>query len=235
MNNFDVIKELKKYSNKKKSLVLMRFFKTGKGEYGEGDKFMGVIVPEQRKIAKKYQDLNFSEIKKLLSNPFHEVRLTGLFILVYKYEKGDKTERKKIYNFYIKNIKAVNNWDLVDATTPNIIGRYLWESKSSRQIIYKMANSKNLWERRIAILATYYFIKNKYFKDTVEIARSLLKDEEDLIHKAVGWMLREVGRRDEKILIDFLDQYVLVMSRTTLRYSLEKLSEKQREYYINLK
>ena len=234
MTHKEIFSSLKKLGSAKKAKVSSRFFKTGKGEYGEGDKFLGLAVPEQRKIAKKNFEMNFSEISKLLENPFHEVRHTGLFILVYKYEKGDKILRKNIYNFYIKNLKAVNNWDLVDTTTPNIIGHYLWKNKKKRKVLYDFLKSKNLWKRRISILATFYFIKNNDLNDAIKIAEKLLKDKEDLIHKAVGWMLREIGKRDQKILENFLKKHVKIMPRTTLRYSIERLSGDKRKYYMSL-
>jgi 3-methyladenine DNA glycosylase AlkD len=235
MNSQKIIRELKQKGSKKKAQKSAYFFKTGKGEYGEGDRFWGVTVPEERIIAKANRDLKFTEIEKLLKHPFHEARLTGLFILVYKYEKTDDKPKKKIYNFYIRNLKAVNNWDLVDTTAPQIIGDYLERNKKEKKILYKLSESKNLWERRIAIVSTWYFIRKNDFTDTLKISEKLLKDKEDLIHKAVGWMLREVGKRNEKTLLKFLDKHVKRMPRTALRYSLERLSENKRKYYMSVK
>ncbi len=231
----DIAKEIDKYRNKEKAVVLSGFFKTGEGQYGQGDKFLGLIMPIQREIAKRFSMLNFSCIKQLLKSEYHDCRMIGLLILTYKYEKGDDKLRQKIYRFYLKNLKAVNNWDLVDLTVPNIVGRYLWERGGDRAVLYKLVNSKKLWERRIAILATFYFLKNKDFKDALKLAKMLLQDKEDLIHKATGWMLREIGKRNLTELIKFLDKHALVMPRTMLRYSLEKLPEKQRLYYMKKK
>ncbi|MDX9913348.1 MAG: DNA alkylation repair protein [Candidatus Moranbacteria bacterium] len=178
----DIAEEINKNRSKEKALVSASFFKTGKGQYGEGDKFLGLMMPIQREIAKKFIALDFVEIKKLLRSEYHDFRMVGLLILTYKYEKADMGLRKKIYQFYLKNLKAVNNWDLVDLTVPNILGRYLWESGQDRGLLYELVKSKNLWKRRIAILATFYFLKNKVFKDTLKIAEILLLDKEDLIH-----------------------------------------------------
>ncbi len=227
-------KELTKFANKEKAKILQGFFKTGKGEYGEGDIFLGITVPTQRKIAQKYTSLSLNEIKKLLTSKIHEERLTALIILTYKYEKTKKNiEKKEIYDFYLSNTKYINNWDLVDVTTPKIIGNYLLEHKQSRKILYTLANSKNLWEKRISILATFTFIKNNDFVDTIKISEMFLSEEHDLMHKATGWMLREVGKKNEKELTNFLDKHKKKMPRTMLRYSIEKLEEKKRKYYLN--
>jgi 3-methyladenine DNA glycosylase AlkD len=231
-----VIKKLSKLKNKESTKILARFFKTGKGEYGEGDIFWGIKVPEQRKIAKEFVDLLFSELQELLKNSVHECRLTALHILTYRFEKALKNKDLKvqstIFNFYIKNIKCVNNWDLVDTSAPTIVGGHLFDK--DRSILYKLAKSKNLWEKRIAIISTLYFIKRKDFSDTLKISEILLGDKLDLIHKAVGWMLREVGKKDEKVLRDFLKKNSKMMPRTALRYSIEKLSEKERRYYLSM-
>lgn len=228
----DISQEINKYKNKEKAIILSGFFKTGKGQYGEGDKFLGLVMPIQRELAKKFIAFNFIEISKMLKNKYHDFRMIGLLILTYKYEKADIIERKKIYQFYLRNLKAVNNWDLVDLTIPQIMGRYLWESGESRKFLYKLVKSKNLWERRMAILATFYFLKNKDFKDTIKLAEILLNDREDLIHKATGWMLRELGKRDAGELIKFLDKHYSMMPRTMLRYSIERLSLEKRSYYM---
>jgi len=229
--------DLNKLANPTKATILSGFFKTGKGQYGEGDKFLGITVPEQRKIAKKYyKEVSFEDLQKMLESKIHEYRLTALLILVYKYDKTkDKKLKKEIYNFYIKNLQYINNWDLVDVTTPNIVGDYLLNNPKEKKILYKLVKSKNLWERRVAILATFRFIKEKQFEDTLTISKILLNDKHDLIHKAVGWMLREMGKRDIKLLIKFLDKYAATMPRTMLRYAFEKFGEETRKYYLKKK
>jgi len=231
-----VEQKLFKLKKKEKGKLLSRFFKTGVGEYGEGDIFWGITVPKQRKIAKEFLDLKLTDLECLLKNPVHECRLTTLLILNYQYEiatknKDDKVQ-KLIYNFYIKNIKYVNNWDLVDTSAPTIIGEYLFDK--NRNILYKLAKSKNLWEKRISIISTLYFIKQKDFSDTIKIAEILLNDKHDLIHKATGWMLREVGKKDEKLLHAFLKKHIKNMSRTSLRYAIEKFTIEKRKYYLSL-
>ncbi len=225
----NIKKELAKAADKKQAQVLQRFFKTGKGQYGEGDIFLGIKVPMQRKICSKY-DLDLSDIQKLLDSKIHEHRLCALFMLVKKYERASNETKKDIYKFYLKNTKNINNWDLVDLSTPHIVGHYLLDK--DRKILYTLAKSRNLWERRIAMLATFTFIRNNEFLETVEIAEILLKDNHDLIHKAVGWMLREMGKRDQSLLEHFLDCHSKDMPRTTLRYSIERLDKKKKEFYM---
>ncbi|MFA7314424.1 MAG: DNA alkylation repair protein [Candidatus Magasanikbacteria bacterium] len=237
MSYYKIISELKNLANPTKAKLLSGFFKTGKNQYGEGDKFIGITVPEQRKIAKKYYEkISFGDLQKILENKIHEYRLTALIILCYKYEKTkDENLKKEIYNFYIKNLQFVNNWDLVDVTTPNIVGNYLFYNQNKKNIIYKLVKSKNLWERRVAILATFKFIREKQFEDSLKISEILLFDNHDLIHKAVGWMLREIGKRDTKVLIKFLNQHTTKMPRTMLRYAIEKFPEEIRKNYLNKK
>lgn len=223
-------KELLNSANPKQAKILQGFFKTGNGEYGEGDIFLGIKVPIQRKIAKKYLGLGLYKIKELMESKIHEHRLTSLIILNEKYKKSNEEERGNIFNFYLKNIKNVNNWDLVDISAQNIVGNFL--SKKKRNILHKLADSENIWERRIAIVSTFAFIKNNEFGDTLIISEKLLKDNHDLIHKAVGWMLREVGKRNEKILEDFLKVHYKNMPRTMLRYSIEKFPEEKRKEYL---
>jgi 3-methyladenine DNA glycosylase AlkD len=204
----DLKKQLRLFANVEKATILQRFFKTGKGQYGEGDIFLGVIVPDTRKVAKKFVDITLPEIKEILYSKVHEERLCALLLLVEKFSKADDKEREKIFNFYIKNAKQANNWDLVDLSAPKIVGEYfLNKEKNPGQIksqfdginiLYKLAKSKNLWEKRIAIVSTYTFIKNKKLNDTFKIAEILMNDKHDLIHKAVGWMLREAGKRSIK-------------------------------------
>lgn len=228
----NVERALKKAGNKEKAKLLARFFKTGRGEYAEGDKFLGVMVPSQRAIVKQFPDLGLSEIKKLLYSPYHECRLSALLILVEEYKKASASEQKKIVSFYLLHLGQVNNWDLVDLSARQILGSYLYECKKSRQILYRLAKSKSLWDRRIAIIATHYFISKSNFADTLKLAEMYLADKHDLIHKATGWMLREVGKKDRSVLIDFLERYASKMPRTALRYSIERLPEKTRKYYL---
>jgi len=223
-------KDLRKLANPKQAEILQRFFKTGKGEYGEGDVFLGIKVPEQRKIAKKYLDLDLKEIQELLSSKIHEYRLTSLFILIDKYKKSDNNEKKKIFNFYLKNTNNINNWDLIDLSAPNIVGNYLLGKP--REILYKLAESKSLWEERISILATFEFIKNNEYKDTLKISKILLNDKHDLIHKGVGWMLREVGKRNQTLEEKFLKKHYKKMPRTMLRYAIERFTESKRKFYM---
>jgi len=226
----NLLKELQEAGNKSQAEILQRFFKTGKGEYGEGDIFLGIKVPIQRAIAKKNQGLNMPKIQELLSSKIHEHRLVGLLILVEKFKKSDERERGNIFNFYLKNTKNINNWDLVDLSAPNIVGKFLIDKK--KDILYELAISKNLWEKRIAMISTYSFIKRQEFNDSLKIAEILLNDSHDLIHKAVGWMLREIGKKDEKVLEDFLAKYYTKMPRTMLRYSIEKFPEEKRKSYL---
>ncbi|MCX6752382.1 MAG: DNA alkylation repair protein [Candidatus Nomurabacteria bacterium] len=229
----DVQKELKKFSSLKRKKSNEWYFKTGEGDYGHGDKFVGVSMPDIRVVSKKFIELSLLEIKKLLSSKIHEERMVALVILSYQIKKTDKQTQKKIYNFYLNNTKYINNWDLVDVTVNRIVGAYLWENKNEgREILYKFARSKNMWERRIAIIATSYFIYQNNFVDTFKIAKILLNDKEDLLHKAVGWMLREVGKRDQKTEEAFLKKYYKKMPRVMLRYAIEKFPETRRKAYL---
>ena len=228
-----ILKEILLNRNKNKELILSRFFKTGKGQYGEGDLFLGITVPISRKIAQKYSEIEFTEIQELIKNKYHEVRLISLLLLVHKYKKSNKDfEKKKIYNFYLKNTKYINNWDLVDLSAHYIVGDYLLNK--DRKILEKLAKSKNIWERRISIISTFAFIYKDESDWTFKIVKLLINDEHDLIQKACGWMLREVGKRvSERDLINFLDQHSHKMPRTMLRYSIERLPTKIRLYYLN--
>jgi len=224
-------KELDKFSDLKQAKILQGFFKTGKGEYGEGDIFLGIKVPEQRKVAIKFfEELFLEDLEKLLKSKIHEYRMSALLILIKQYEKADEKYKKEIYNFYLKNTKNINNWDLVDISAPKIAGDYLLNKP--RKILYKLAKSENLWERRIAIISTFAFIRNNEFTDTLKISKMLLKDKHDLIHKATGWMLREVGKRDQKIEEEFLKKYYLKMPRVMLRYAIEKFEERKKKFYL---
>ena len=225
-------KDLQKYASKKKANILSRFFKTGRGEYGEGDIFIGVIVPNIRKVAKKHQDLPLKETIKLLKSPIHEERVLALLIMVLKFQKAKTEAQKKlIYKAYLANTKHINNWNLVDLSSHEIVGNFLLNKP--KKALYDLSKSKSLWERRISIVSTYRFIKNSQFKDTLKIARILLKDSHDLIHKAVGWMLREAGKRDLRALESFLKRYYKSMPRTMFRYSIEKFHENKRLKYLN--
>lgn len=225
-----VKKELLKNGDKEQARHLSRFFKTGKGQYGEGDVFLGIKVPVQRDIVKKFKDAELKEIQELLNDEFHECRLTGLLILVQKYKKAEN--KREIFDFYLKNAKRINNWDLVDLTAPGIVGDFLLDKKKEREILYSLVKSKNLWERRISVLSTFTFLRNKDYKDILKIAEILLKDEQDLIHKAVGWMLRELGKRNKEVEVSFLNKHHRKMPRTMLRYSIEKFSPREREFFM---
>ncbi len=225
-------KDLQKLANPDKAKIYLRFFKTGKGEYGEGDKFLGLTTPQARTIVKKYKDLSLKELKQLLHGKIHEYRSVALSILVHQYQKGDQKLKKTIYSLYLKSTDYINNWDLVDISAPKIVGDYLLDKKDKRKVLYRFARSNHLWQKRIAILSTFAFIKNKQFKDTLEISRILLSDKHDLIHKAVGWMLRELGKIDQKTEEEFLKKYCQVMPRTMLRYAIEKFSPAKRKFYM---
>lgn len=208
-----------------------RFFKIGPGEYGEGDQFLGIRVPQIRQVAKQFSKISLDETNKLLQSSYHEERLCALIILVNKIKKADSEISKQIFNLYIDNISQVNNWDLVDTSAEHIIGRYL-EDKD-RNLLYQLAQSENLWKRRIAIMSTFHFIKNNDFEDTLALSQLLLIDDHDLIHKAVGWMLREIGKRERTKEEAFLEKFGQEMPRTTLRYAIEKFPEEKRQYYLN--
>lgn len=222
--------KLSEFINSEKAAFFPRFFKTGKGEYGEGDKFMGVTVPNQRIVAKKFKTLSLNEIETLLYDPIHECRLTSILILVLQFEKGNDAEKKLIYDFYLKHIGQVNNWDLVDSSAHKIVGAHLFERP--RLKLYQLAKTKHLWSQRIAIVATYWFIKRDDFDDILAISDLLLNHEHDLIHKAIGWMLREMGKRDVSVLQTFLQTRYKKMPRTMLRYSIEKFDKPERDRYL---
>jgi len=226
----DVKRALRKVANPTKARFAQRFFKTGKGEYAEGDRFLGITVPSVRAIAAGFRELPLAEVTMLLRSPWHEERLLALVLLVYQFERGGPAVQEKIYRLYLRSSRYINNWDLVDSSAPQIVGRYL--EKRSRAVLYRLALSRNLWERRIAILATFHFIRRQEFGPTLKIAKTLLTDEHDLIHKAVGWMLREVGKRDQAVEESFLRQYSKVMPRTMLRYAIEKFPPRLRKHYL---
>jgi len=225
-------KDLRSFQRPGKAKVLQRFFKTGPGEYGEGDVFLGLVTAETRSVAQKYPNLPLRAVAKLLASKIHEERVVAVMILWRQFRKASPEEKKKIYDFYFENIVGINNWDLVDGSAPEIVGGWLYLTKSPRDILYKLARSKNLWERRIAIMATFYFIREKDFTDTLKISEILLPDKEDLIQKAVGWMLREVGNRDRESEEKFLKKFYKKMPRTALRYAIEKFPENERQSYL---
>jgi len=226
----EIKKKLNSLGNQEKAKKHQRFFKTGPGEYGEGDVFVGVTVPELRKLAKEYKTIDPNEIKQLLHSSIHEERLLSLFLLIHRYSKGDESEKKRVYELYLKSTKFINNWDLVDSSAGQIVGVFLFNK--SKKPLYDLVKSQNLWERRISIISTFYFIKHKQFSDTLKLSKILLSDKEDLIHKAVGWMLREVGKRDISIEEDFLKKHYKNMPRTMLRYAIEKFPEPKRQRYL---
>ena len=222
---------IKLSASAERALISQRFFKTGKGEYGEGDVFIGLTVPQCREIAEKFLHLSLDEIKEHLASAVHEERLIAIMILVAKYNKEIK-DRKKIFAFYLGNLQYVNNWDLVDSSADKIVGRFLFEEKADKKILSELADSQIIWERRVAIVSTFYFIKQKEFVLTFKMCELLMKDKHDLIHKACGWMLREVGKKDEKVLKVFLKRHYMKMPRTMLRYSIERFPEKERKRYL---
>jgi 3-methyladenine DNA glycosylase AlkD len=224
-------KEIRSHKNSEQAKNLAWFFKTGKGEYGESDKFLGIKNPLIRKIIKNYFAIDLPNLDSIIQSKFHEERLAALLILVRKYQQA-KTVREQtaIYRYYRNNMQYVNNWDLVDQSAPTIIGQYLF--KRERKVLHQWARSKNLWYKRIAMLATFYFIRNNDFADTFKIAEILLQDSHDLIHKAVGWMLRETGKRELPAEEKFLQKHYKIMPRTMLRYAIEKFPERKRQLYL---
>jgi 3-methyladenine DNA glycosylase AlkD len=228
-------KELNDSRDPEQAKNLQRYFKTGAGEYAEGDIFLGIKVPVQRQIAKKYLGLNYSEIQQLLNSKIHEHRFIALLLLLEKYKKAKKNrlEQRKIFEFYLKNTHNINNWDLVDVSAPTIVGGFL--QKEGTELLTNLAQSKNIWERRIAIISTASLIKKRRFGETLAISEILLKDEHDLIHKAVGWMLREVGKRNKPMLELFLMQRYNKMPRVMLRYAVEKFPENERKSWLKKK
>lgn len=243
----NILKDLKKVSSRERATGLQRFFKTGKGEYGQGDLFIGIRTPEIRKISKRYLEyLNLEDLDFFLHDKIHEYRLFAVITLIYMYEKTEQIkdtlqqekQREKIFNYYLENRSWINNWDLVDVSAPKIVGEFLKDKekgkRKGRDILYNLVKSDNLWDQRIAIVSTYTFIKDGDFKEILEFSKLLINHEHDLIHKALGWMLREVGKKDETVLKTFLDNYANKMPRTMLRYSIERLDEKERRKYLSM-
>jgi len=226
-----IISELKRFGSPERAKHSLRFFKTGPGQYGEDDIFFGASVPEMRIVTQKYRDIDIDDVVELLHNKYHECRLVALLILVYRYEhvKTD-TERKKIFEIYLNNTKYINNWDLVDSSAHKIVGPYLYAR--DRNTLYELAKSKDLWKKRISIISTAYFISKHEFEDTLKISEILLHDKHDLIHKAVGWMLREVGKRDQDVEEKFLKKHYKTMPRTMLRYAIERFDDTKKAFYM---
>ena len=234
----EIIEAISKLANPEKTKVFLRFFKTGKGQYGEGDKFLGLTVPEQRGIVKEFKnEIVLSDLEVLINSQYHEHRLVALLLLIELFKQSKKqADKKKFLDFYLSHTNQINNWDLVDLSAPKIIGQYYFENEKNKNKTPKkliaLAKSKNLWEKRIAIVATYAFIRNNIFEPTLELAEILVNDSHDLIHKAVGWMLREIGKRDQNIEEKFLDKHYKTMPRTMLRYSIERFSPRKRSHYM---
>ena len=226
----DIQKQLEILSTPEKKEFLPYFFKTGKGQYGEGDKFLGVVVPEIRKVAKVNKDILYDELKKLFRSEYHECRLCALLVLVERFKRAAEEERKTIFGFYLDNTSYINNWDLVDLSCYHIVGEYLLDK--DRSVLYKLAESDLLWDQRIAVVSTIAFIRRNDFEDILLLSEKLLNHKHDLMHKACGWMLREVGKRDEVVLKSFLDKHHKAMPRTMLRYSIEKLAKDERAHYM---
>lgn len=225
-------RELRKLRNKERAIVSAMYFKTEKGQYGFGDIFLGISVPDIRSIAKKYINASFEDLVLLLKSKIHEYRYVALEILVLKYELFPK-DSKKIYDFYLKNLDFVNNWDLVDTSAPYILGDYL-KDKKDRKILEKLSSSKNMWNRRVAIVSTLTFIKEGDFKDILKISEKLIGDTNDLIAKAIGWMLREVYKKDKNVLEKFLSKFATKMQRVSLRYCIEKMPKSKRDFWISM-
>ena len=235
-----VLSALREVARDDKADFLPGFFQAVPGGYGEGDRFLGCVVPDQRKVARQFRGLSRAELLKLFASPWHECRLTGMLILVAQYEAAAKPknphrnfECREMVNFYLANLDAVNNWDLVDTTSPKILGAWLVENYEERSVLDRLAASEVLWERRVAVLATFSLIKNDEFQEILELAERLMNDGHDLMNKAVGWMLREMGKRDQPRLEKFLRKHAKTMPRTTLRYSIEKLSREDRTKWMN--
>jgi len=227
-----VIKQLQAVSSAQRAKNLSWFFKTGPGEYGEGDLFLGVTVPQIRTIVKDNREIDLGEIKVLLASKYHEVRLAGALCLVEMTRTADIQTRKKIFETYLKHRHRINNWDIVDLSAPMVVGEYLLRAPHAKMVLKKLSQEKSMWSRRIAILATFAFIRVGRFNESLTLAKKYLSDKEDLMHKATGWMLREAGKRDKNALVKFLNRHAHIMPRTMLRYSIEKFSPKEREHFM---
>lgn len=231
MNRTELITdEIKQYIDPVKRAYLPHFFKTGEGQYGEGDRFLGVVVPNTRIVAKRHKDEPFDVMAELLQSEWHECRLCALLMLVERFKKSDEKGRKEIFDFYLTQTQRINNWDLVDLSAPYIVGEYLKDK--SREELYRLAKSSMLWDQRIAVVATITLIRNRDFIDILRLSEQLLNHKHDLMQKAIGWMLREMGKRDKDLLIQFLEQYSKKMPRTMLRYSIEKFTDEERRFFM---
>lgn len=230
MSASKVKQQLLSFGNPEKAEHAKYFFKTGKGQYGEGDKFIGCTVPESRSVAKANKNLSFEELKKLLNDEYHECRFCALIILTEQFKKANEEKRKEIVDFYLANAHRVNNWDLVDVSSYNLLGEWLLDK--DRSVLYRLSESKNLWEQRISVVSTLAFIRKNDLADTLKLSEKLLSHQHDLMHKACGWMLREAGKQNEKALTDFLDKHYQKMPRTMLRYAIERLSPEQKKHYM---
>ena len=230
MNQKIIHNDLLQLANEQIAEHSQRFFKTGKGEYGEGDIFLGIRVPLLRRLVKKYGGISIAEVRKLLHSKFHEERLLAVLMLVQLFKSADESVQKQVYDLYLENTEFINNWDIVDISAAKIVGAHLHEKDKAP--LSDLVQSKNLWERRIAIISTFYFIRQNEFDDTLKLAKILLNDKEDLIHKAVGWMLREVGKREIEFEEEFLQEHYKIMPRTMLRYAIEKFPETSRKMYL---
>ncbi|MDR1743742.1 MAG: DNA alkylation repair protein [Dysgonamonadaceae bacterium] len=232
MTKENVKEQLASYGSPERASHSKHFFKTGKGQYGEGDRFFGASVPEIRSVAKQHKHIPFPELEKLLHDEMHECRLCALVILVERFKKADEKTRELIYDFYLANTSRINNWDLVDLSCRDIVGE--WLSDKDRSPLYRLAASESLWEQRIAVVSTFAFIRKNDFEDVVRLSEQFLTHKHDLIHKACGWMLREAGKRDETLLLRFLDKHAPQMPRTMLRYAIERLSPERRSHYMSV-
>jgi 3-methyladenine DNA glycosylase AlkD len=230
MNNRILQRDIRKVASKERAAINKWFFKTGPGDYGEGDRFLGITVPDLRALAHRYQELPRKDVVRLLKSKWHEERLLALLILIKQYERGDETRRRSICQLYLNNTRYINNWDLVDLSAPQIVGAYL--ANGNRNRLRQLAISRSLWERRIAIISTFHYIRKREFDDALAIAELLLDNEHDLIHKAVGWMLREIGNRDRRVAERFLKKHAHRMPRTMLRYAVERFPEPLRRKYL---
>ncbi len=229
----DLQKELRRLADPVKARVLQGFFKTGPGEYGEGDLFLGVVIPVLRGLVKRTAGFSFSELSKLLASPFHEDRMMAVLILAKQFQESDKNGRGKVYRFYLQNLDRINNWDLVDVSAPGVVGAYLLEQ--NKKIPSALSKSKDLWRRRVAMISTFAFIRKGRFEETFRLAEALIQDEHDLMHKASGWMLREAGKRNPERLKEFLEKFAPRMPRTMLRYAIEKFPQARRQRYLRMK
>ncbi|MDR3236755.1 MAG: DNA alkylation repair protein [Prevotellaceae bacterium] len=226
-----ILDELRSAANPEKAAFLQRFFKTGKGQYAEGDVLLGIAAPLTRSIVRQCPPLPLADVRALLESEYHEARLAALLLLVKQFKKAKEPERKAIFDFYLANARRVNNWDLVDLSCRDVVGLYLLD-KDDRSVLYRLAASENLWEQRIAVVSTWTFIKHRQFDDTLALAGALLAHKHDLMHKAVGWMLREVGKKDRPTLVVFLEKHRTQMPRTALRYAIEHFAPGERAYFM---